>query len=226
MMRGQITLEQGHIICLAKDRLCLIISHDCDIAHQDEPFVEIIELSQIEKIDGNRTKAKNVRELHIEHEHQLYRLTASTKESLNKEDLNGVVPMSCLNAANLRILQKWLSCRYKRHSIPEELNSIVRPVFEELAKKIKDTEDAIDGVFIAYEEIDPENYQYEISIKVVFDSQKESGYAKATSLSEQFDAKLRKSQISLNSCDAVPDYEFTLADIKSFVEYRLDFLCD
>jgi hypothetical protein len=226
MTRGQITLEQGHIINHTDGKQYIIVSHDCDIAHTDELFVEIVELTEIEKFDGNRTKAKNVRELHIQHNRKLFKLIASTKKSVEKTRLRDIAPMSRLDESNLRILQKWLACRYKRHSIPEELNKVVRPIFEDSAKKVKDTEDAIDGVYMAYEEIDSKSHTYEISIKVVYDSQKTDGEKKATDLAERIGKKIGENPSISSSCDALSDHEFTLAEMKSFMEYRLDFLCD
>ena len=226
MTRGQVTLQQGHIISQPDEKHYLIRSHDCDIAHRDELLLEIIELIEIEQTDGNRTKAKNVRELHIKHNEQFFKLIASSKKSINKTDLLDTKPISRVDESNLRILQKWLSCRYKRHSIPEALNQIIRPIFEDSAKKIKDTEDAIDGVFIAYEEIDSQDHSYEIRVKVVYDSQKKGGDTKATSLSSRIDEKLKQNRVMSSFCEAVSDHELTLAELKSFMEYRLDFLCD
>jgi hypothetical protein len=225
MTRGQIALEQGHII-IYSDRQHLVVSHDCDIAHEDEHSVEIIELSPIDQLNGTYTKSKNVRELHIRHDQQFFKLIASTKKSFEKVCLHAITTTSQLDESNLRILQKWLACRYKRQSIPEGLNSVVRPIFEDSAKKVKDTEDAIDGVYIAYEEIDPENHTYEISIKVVYDSQKTNGEIKATTLASRIEEKLKRITNISSSCEALSDHEFTLAEMKSFMEYRLDFLCD
>ena len=226
MMRGEIILEQGHLISLENERLCLVVSHDCDIAHDSETLMEVIELEYIQEVHGLFAKAKHVRELHLQHENKSLKLVASSKETINKQDLLQVKPDSKLNVPNIRILQKWLSCRYKRHSIPEDLNCVIRPIFEESAKKIKDTNDSVDGVYIMFDEVNSEQNIYELSIKVVYDSQKEDGIKKATNLSQKILAKLQKTEQVIHSCEAVSDEEFTFAEIKSFMEYRLDFLCD
>lgn len=226
MMRGEIILEQGDLIFLENERLCLVVSHDCDIAHDSETLMEIIELEHIPEVHGIFAKAKHVRELHLQHENQSLKLIASSKETIKKQNLLAVKPNSKLNASNIRTLQKWLSCRYKRHSIPEALNCVIRPVFEESAKKIKDTNDSVDGVYIMFDEVDSEKNIYELSIKVVYDSQKEGGIKKATDLSQKILTKLQKTEQVIHSCEAISDEEFTFAEIKSFMEYRLDFLCD
>ena len=227
MTRGEVNLEQGQIISLPSRGDWVVVSHDCDIAHKEELLVELIQLISIREADGNRTKAKNVRELHIDHNGGTFKLTALSKEAVNKSTLIDIFSKSQLDESNLRILQKWLACRYKRQSIPEDLNSIVRNIFEDSAKKTKDTNNVIDGLFIAYEEIDSEKHEYELSVKVVYDSGKVDGDKKAALLCDKILSKLaHESKIHLNCCESVSDEEFTFADAKVFVEYRLDFLCD
>ena len=47
----------------------MVISHDCDLLHPDlhsEPFVELLGMSEVNKIDGNFARTKSPRRYHLE----------------------------------------------------------------------------------------------------------------------------------------------------------------
>lgn len=110
--------------------IVVVISHDCDLAVEDqseEPFVEVILGRRIPQGHGNYSFAKHPRRLHVDFTHEgasaSIELTASARINVPKSALADYVPDSRFSVpvSGLRILQSWLSSRYRRQALPDEL---------------------------------------------------------------------------------------------------------
>lgn len=108
----------------------VVISHDCDLASEasSEPFCEVIVGKKILDQEGNVTRAKNPRKLHLNFSDGcvacVIELEAQKKRLLPKTDLLSHVPSSSASPSldERTTLQAWLSARYARASFPNEFD--------------------------------------------------------------------------------------------------------
>src|ERR1035437_717867 len=144
--RGQVQLKQGDIIKIAcallpsislpklekstQETLVIVASHDCDIyaSAQTEPFIEVIPIELIEKLDPRMTHTKNPRTLYLEahirsgNTSRPVKMDAPNKVSILKTSIwnqNFSSPLY-LDAEYLGELVDWLSARYRRAALPAE----------------------------------------------------------------------------------------------------------
>ena len=221
------------------DQFAVVISHDCDITSvvktegiMKEPFVEVIIAHTISCMDGNCTQAKNPRMLHLEFACKdqpcFMELVATEKRSISKGDLRGnSAPDNSfsLSENNRKILQNWLATRYRRHAFPDALNRRLGQVFE---KNFKKSADEILAVFIDYQPRNEElleNEPYELSVYVVADTAKPDSNEKAEAVTQKLKEALGKQKgLDVVVCEVVTDTEFTLADTRRTIEFRLEHL--
>ncbi|MGA9670629.1 MAG: hypothetical protein WBQ94_15570 [Terracidiphilus sp.] len=161
--RGQVKLSQGDFIEIdsallhsiqltklensAQEVGVLVVSHDCDIETvvQKEPYIEVIPVEFINKLNSKNTHTRNSRILEIEVQdsitgaHQPIRILASNKRSIHKPDLwdkNFRCPYN-LSADNLAELADWLSSRYRRAALPEEFGNRFRRIEDRFWKLLE-----------------------------------------------------------------------------------------
>lgn len=166
--------RQGHILTAAtsetlglkkkdeeQESVVVVISHDCDLAHDDfvaEPFCEVIvgKVIDEEKAAGRYREAKNSRRLHLTFKggdtEIAADLEARHKSLIKKSDL---VPPH-LPAVSVRLtpdelstLQRWLALRYRRSSFPNEFNSRMKMASDKLGKIIDRAGDNITAIFFS-----------------------------------------------------------------------------
>lgn len=222
--------------------IALVISHDCDVAHDNlmnEPNVEFVLGKKIDAINGNNEHGKNPRILHLTvgAPAVVIELHASKRVFLSKERLFGHEPdrKIDLDTRALEILRRWLMARYSRQAFPDSLNERLLPIAKILEKEGKRHLSGIIGYWIDYqprdEELPPEQ-PYELWLYIVYSSD-DMAYAEvaekiANSLKDNFAALKEKSaaagDIELRDCAASSDYEFTLRDLRDTVQYRLEYL--
>ena len=155
-LRGQVRLKQGDIIEIAsallpsiqlptfekstQETLVIVVSHDCDIyaPTQTEPFIEVIPIELIEKLDSRMTHTKNPRTLYLEahirsgNTSKPIKMDAPNKVSILKTsiwDQNFSSPLY-LDAEYLGELVDWLSARYRRAALPAEFDRRFKSVRE------------------------------------------------------------------------------------------------
>lgn len=218
------------------------VSHDCDLANdlENEPLVEIIVASQIEKCDPNRTHGKNVRTLHLDinvpEGRRPFELIANRKKSIAKRELAQFNPDQTysLGEKDLITLQSWLAARYKRATIPDDLQSLIKSIFEEVGKK-NENPHAIRGIWIDFDPADEHlepGERYELWVYVVYDTSdgdsKEVAQQAAKEIEEKSQKKYYKdgkwNGVELRECKARSDTEFTLYDSYRFRRFRLEYL--
>jgi hypothetical protein len=224
------------------DKLAIVVSHDCDLAEdaEKEPAVEVIICHAIEKCDGNRTYAKNPRILNLEiispSGRSAFELIAREKSLILKRDLAGFSPDPAyvLDEEDKKTLQNWLAARYRRASIPDGLQGLVKSIFEEVGKR-KENPKALRGFWIDSEPDSDKlgaGENYELWIAVVYATaipdSKNIAEDAARLLGEKFRQKFFKDDvwhgIDLRECKAVADTEFTLFDTFNYKLFRLEHL--
>ncbi|MEM5300144.1 hypothetical protein VSR82_38830 [Burkholderia sp. JPY481] len=113
----------------------VVISHDCDLANDREPFVECIVADIVATAEPTFTRARNVRRLHLSY-------TTGEGETLALElrhDARSVVGTAMfdaiaanpdasvtLNADEKRALKQWLAARYGRPAFPNAFENRLR----------------------------------------------------------------------------------------------------
>jgi hypothetical protein len=255
MWSRETTWRQGSFLsrpCVKEIGLCepptdsgraIVVSHDCDLACDDlstEPFVEVIMATRIESCAPTYTHAKDVRKLHLEI-NELgarlpYQLLAKDKTSVTKAALAQFQPDAdlSLDASDLKTLQIWLACRYRRATIPDRLQFLIKETFESVGKKEQNAK-AIRGIWIDFdpdEENLPPGERYELWVNVVYDTtvsdSKTSADAVSQRISEIFRKKYLKGgswqELELRECTATADTEFTLFDVYRYKRFRLEHL--
>lgn len=228
-------------LLLNDDSYLMVISHDCDILNDrlpDEPNVEFIIVKFIDKLDGNFTNAKNFRKLHlsilINKKEMFLELIAKDKLQISKIDLSDLVlpeQVDSLSFSEKNILQDWLACRYRRQAFPENLGACIKPLEDYLKKISKKHAREITGYWIAVDPLDQELIEtpYELRFYVVYDpevhnSQKTAEDIVKGILDLKTQGKINSEGIDLIEVETYSDNEFTLADLKRTLNYRLDYI--
>jgi len=223
-------------------KIAIVVSHDCDLAQEIEvePNVEIILGKSIDACRPDKTHAKNVRILHIEISGPSGRtaveLVAQDKISISKAQLADARPDNTfsIDKDELAILRSWLAARYKRASIPDGLQTLIKDIFEDVAKK-KERPRALRGIWIEFDpDLDhlPDGDKYELWIVVVYSTSEEGSKAVAEEVANQirskFEKKYRKNgvwtELDLRECVARSDTEFTYYDTYKYKAFRLEHL--
>jgi len=217
--------------------MAIMVSHDCDIANDNldvEPTVELVVGEVVKVANGNFTNAKSPRTLHLElnsGECGIYfEFEAKNKFTVNKEDLCKVLPSSefQLSSNSKYILQDWLSMRYKRQSLPNNLDSRLKPLFKLLAKKGKKDPAAIIGFWISFDPIVdelPAGSPYELWVNIVYDSKITDSVLLAESIRDEVQelfVTIDDQIVLLNAVAVFSEEEFTLGDLQKNVQYRFD----
>jgi hypothetical protein len=119
----------------------IVISQDCDVVHHsysDEPFIEIIRATSVERPDGSLQYAKSSRKLHLElvatDSHKPFQLSIHERRLIDRKLLEKCGPSKDLTVLpdDIRLLADWISRRYRRDSFPDEF---VRRISEKKGKK-------------------------------------------------------------------------------------------
>ena len=226
----------------SSNQLAIVVSHDCDLASEieNEPNVEVVVGTSIPACLPDKTHAKNIRILHIEINSPSGRtaleLVAHSKVSIPKRRIINFGPDTSysIEKPELDRLRSWLAARYKRASIPDGLQALVREVFDEVAKK-KERPHALKGIWIDFEpDLDrlPTGEKYELWVVVVYSTSVEGSKAVAEEAAMQIESKFRNkywksgtwTALDLRECAARSDTEFTLYDISKYKLFRLEHL--
>lgn len=219
----------------SEHQVALAISHSCDIANDPakEPNVEFVLGRLIEKRDGNLTRAKNPRVLHLTvtfaGEPVVIEMSAIDKFSILKDHLNSYLPDVALNLepGELTILQAWLAARYKRQALPGALQDRLRDIVKVLEQNGQRNTDGVLGYWLDYqprEELAAAE-PYELWVYVVYLTDQQEFEESAKGVAAAISGVAQKATgIDLRQCEAYSDEEFTAKDVRTKVEYRLEHL--
>lgn len=224
------------------ESIAMSISHDCDIANDNldaEPHVEFVIGKISDRSDGNSKFAKNPRILDLEITYKgnpaVLRVLAHQKHVISKELLVKFEPDENYNLNEVHILQSWLSARYRRQTLPDNLVDRLGPIFDFLEKNGKKHASGIITIFFDYEpknEVLTEQEPYELWMYITYlvdnEIAAEDAHKIAKSLIENFETLIDKSKafgpVLLQKCKAYSEREFTLYDLRRHIEYRLEHL--
>jgi hypothetical protein len=262
-LRGQVRLKQGDIIEIAsallpstplpkleksrQETLVIVVSHDCDIyaSAQTEPFIEVIPIELIEKLDPRMTHTKNPRTLCLEahirsgNTSRPIKMDAPSKASILKAsiwDRNFSSPLF-LDAEYLGELVDWLSARYRRAALPSEFDRRFKTVREAFWKLVQNYNHDMLAILFIFDEGQEKKEcakgePYTISITIVFQKGKtesdfdlliEKIYALFESnYNDQSSENAPK--IEIRQCLAISESEITLEAYKAGVYIRSEWI--
>jgi hypothetical protein len=223
-------------------KIAIVVSHDCDLANEieEEPNVEIIVGTLVGSCLPDKTHAKSVRILHIEISgpggRKALELVAKNKISVHKGKMSNFGPDTAYSTdkAELETLRSWLAARYRRASIPDGLQDLVKDIFLETAKR-RDRPRALRGIWIDFEP-DLNHLQdgekYELWVVVVYSTSEANSKSVAEEAAKQIQSKLEKkyrkngvwTRLDLRECVARSDTEFTYYDTYRYRQFRLEHL--
>ena len=139
--------------------LLVLASHDCDICHdsfEEEPDVELLVVRHMPSgsEDGNYSHGKNPRRFQFWISHAddrlLYEASMLERRWISRRLLAETEHRGrdLLDDETIRLLQRWLSRRYKRMALPSEFNRRAEPAREYLVQKLKTKHKAITGIYL------------------------------------------------------------------------------
>lgn len=250
VLSAQDAIKLGLLAGGSTSRICIVASHDCDIACERliaEPTVEFLVGALIEKVDGAYTRAKNARTLHLEFQSPDGRKAASfsirDRVEVDKTRLADFVPdltWSHISPKALVSLRWWLAARYFRSSFPDSFEtrlsrSKLNHKIDQLLTPLGET---VHGIFFLVDDGADEGKAdaepHELRAVIVYDAsadetQIEAAEAAAKKIEGAFRAKLFDPatgvwrDIELVSCECVSDEVFSFAHMRAFKQWRLEF---
>ena len=247
-----LTRESAAVLDLAladeAARRVVVVTHDCDLIHENEPLVEVIVADEVEKLDSRFTYAKNPRRLHLVYDDPapaslILELRHVDRRGIAKRDFveHAVKDRRLVLSMNAkRVLKQWLAARYGRPAFPTEFDARLG---EQTKRKIenilkRDAEHVLAVFFdlgeYRHTELTPGD-PYTLSVFVVYDTQEggqDSHDARevvehvAEQLRDLFETTYGRrgtaSSIALENCEAVADRELSLADLRRLDQWRLE----
>ncbi|NLZ76368.1 MAG: hypothetical protein GX911_00160 [Spirochaetales bacterium] len=228
-------MKQGDIIdigglaidCLPEDTsYCLVITHSCDLARTTEHTCEIIPCVYVPTYDGNKTNGKNHRELHFRIDDNWYSVKAKDKRSIEKDSVSCLHPVFSLEE---QMLQNWLSFRYRRQALPDEVNTLLfkRLKLYELVKKHGEH---LLGVWTSMNHDEDirtgEDIGYSIDVLFVFDALEDADEACQNKFEEEYEKYFKKSGIDSKQITSyfMGDDIFTYREARTYSFVNFDYL--
>ncbi|MDR1462096.1 MAG: hypothetical protein LBI68_03030 [Azoarcus sp.] len=232
----------------------VIITHDCDLRHKDETFVEIIiaeALANDAKPNAQFTYAKNPRRLHLIYECPkgealALELRQNERRRVSKKDFAAHAKnnIASLSSNAKRTFKQWLAARYGRPAFPNAFEMRLRKrsgkytVEQNISKILHPEAEYLVGLFFDLGEQrqaeTDEGEPYALAISVVYDATegstrgRESAERVASQLQKLFEETYgtpdKATEIALDSCEAVADTHITLADLRRVDQWRLEYI--
>lgn len=237
---------------LGSNRRVVLISHDCDLPNDTEPFVEVIVGSLTPTRDPMVTHARNPRRLHLtyvsdENPDMTIELRHVDRQQINKAKFATIASRDAkllLHADEKRVLKQWLAARYGRPAFPNAFENRLRKIVDKksveyhIAKILKLEPSYLVALFfdlgehrsVELEPGDP----YFLSISVVYNATE--GGVKARGSAEKVATELRTlfasaygapesaTEIELSASNAVADTLISLADLLKVDQWRLEYI--
>lgn len=232
-------------------RRVIVITHDCDIRHDNEDRIEVIVAEVVAKTDSRFARAKNPRRLHLIYEGAdavplILDLRHRDRHSVQKRlftDRAVKDNRHALSDGSKRTLKQWLAARYGRVAFPDEFEKRLRKrcgsrTVADRIEEVLRLSEANHLVALYFDLGEQRGVEaavgepYSLSIAVVYDAI--DGGAEAMRSAEQVAEKLRElfekaygkpdvaTEIALDACEAVPDTHVTLADLRRVDQWRLE----
>lgn len=231
--------------------LPVIITHDCDLRHQNEDTIELIIGDQLENLDPNYMNAKNPRRLHLEflsdERKSIYLdMRFSNRDFISKEKLVQLKQNKSvleIPHESKKVLKQWLAARYGRPAFPNSFEYCLRKtkrrktVEYHLAKIFEPIEPYIVGLYFDLGEQmlkELKENPYELNIYVIYNGKTHSSEAHNAALKAAQEVELLFSDvygtsenakgIRLGSCKVISDTKIALSDVRTMEQWRLEYL--
>lgn len=221
----------------------IIISHDCDLPSETETHVEYIVGNIITKADGLFINARHVRQLHLDFGNDVI-LALHIRDKCQIEKTESIMAMSCdaalvLSETNKTTLKHWLAARYARPAYPDKFEELLSKELEKkIAKTLTNVSQHVIGIYFdlgQHRHFDlPDGEPYCLKISVVYNSLEGAEKARkeaetlASNIESHFFAIYKKpneaTQIALESCKAVAEMNFTIADLRRTDQWRVEYI--
>ncbi|WP_198015496.1 hypothetical protein [Marichromatium purpuratum] len=183
----------------------VVISHDCDIPHPHEPYIEVILAKVVDRADGTPdpqlSHAKNPRKLHLVYDRLgggsiVLELQHAKRQLVHKEAFREHATRfadASLSEMSKRTLKQWLAARYGRPAFPNAFESRLgkrirgKEVKRRIAGILKPHAEHLVGLFFDLGEQRgvevPDGEPYALSITVAYDA--ENGASAAREAAER-----------------------------------------
>lgn len=238
----------------AGEVVAVVVSHDCDIHSDKEPFVEVIVGEILGRKDKQFEKARNPRQLHYSSpaaQPGTDRHVALRHEDLVRVPVKDFFATACrddrynIDQTEKRSLKQWLAARYGRPAFPDDFEAHLRKPYGKkqtvekvIAEIVADEERLLVGVFLDLgdyrTEDPPKGEPFGLRIYVVYDAssapEKARAYGEAVAekltalFIEAYGREDVATEIALERCTAVADLEFRLSDIRRTDQWRLEYV--
>lgn len=227
----------------------ILVSHDCDIAQppESEPLVEVIFAYPIDQLNGNFSRAKNPRRLHLtattpQNGDAKFQLEAMARNVFPKEDLPSLMPLEDfrLEADALRTLALWMAARYDRAAFSDGFEDVLKnaDVPDKLGKLVKRFPTQIDGVYfniINEDEIAVGEKTFELEILILYHAGVDPDELQPVlALKEKFVDIFKKAflepkqkvwrGLELVSCETKSTAATTVEELRAMKEFKTDHL--
>ncbi len=264
MSDHNVAWRQGHVLTHADahslnlvvstqlDKRVVIISHDCDLANQQESKTEVIIGTIIEKVDPIYARARHPRFLHLTFsnstgEKAYIQIQHADRREIDRAEfskINATVEDFILSTDEKRGLKQWLAARYGRPAFPNAFENRLRKkiknrtIEQHIAKILEPASEYLIGVFFDFDEQRDcelaENEAYILKISIVYDAieggivARQAAENTAEALSQLFDEAYgnpdKTNEIALEACNAVADTQITLADLRKVDQWRVEYI--
>jgi hypothetical protein len=232
----------------------VVITHDCDLPHAGESFVEVIVAVICDQDDPQLSHAKHPRRLQLTFNLEsgqgkvLLELRHVNRKLILKKEFDqkaqkqktGLLPTN-----DKRTLKHWLAARYGRASFPNEFETRLdkaadkkNPIKKQIAKILDSEARHLVGLFF---DLDSQrgceavkNEPYVLKVSVVYDSIEGGPEARgaaeqvAIAIKDLFEKTYGKpevaTEIALEACVAIADTDITLADLRRVDQWRLEYM--
>lgn len=203
--------ELGLIDATEERRYVIVITHDCDLHHVGESFIEVIVADLVIKEPGpdpQLSYARNPRRLHLAYEDAdgvplVLELRHIDRRNVSKADFAaGAVKDNSVTLPGdaKRVLKQWLAARYGRPAFPDEFEKRLRKrsgkrsVEQRIARILETDAKYLVGLFFDLGEQRGaevvEGEPYALSVSVVYDAIEGSSDARGSA--ERVAAQLRE----------------------------------
>jgi hypothetical protein len=229
--------------------VALVVTHDCDLASDQEVIVEIMIGSVAPKLKGDLANAKNARRLGLEFDcvggPLIVEVSAARRRLLEKVVLfERFAPRAntTLSPKGLQSLQWWLSARYRRAAFPDAFEHRLRTKKDRLRGAISSAmepcRDLVRGIYFLLDDGEERDRQgaddlYELGIYLLYDHTQDPEASQvaedaAEKISDAFEGEFLSAgawkNIRLLFCEAISDAAMTVAQERELKEWRLDHL--
>jgi len=238
---------------VSKNYRIVIITHDCDLPHDGETWVEVIVADIVTEADPQLSYAKNPRKLHLSYEAEggesfVIELRHGERHLVSKEEFKRLAVRDCgamLPIDAKRALKQWLAARYGRPAFPNAFENRLRKsvgnkktVERQIGRILEPEAKYLVGLFFDLGDQRSEEVSvgdpYALSISVVYAATE--GGKQARESAEKIAGQLRNlfervygkadtaTEIALDACEAVADISITLADLRRVDQWRLEYI--